>query len=250
MRKSKIKKVLICALAVGVLTTTSITSAFAADLSGTKNKEITSNAEKSKSLSQEDKETLNNWLKKYDVNDSTRESLLNKLEKGDLWDSVTSKEPVKSENLDKNTSKKTYADGSISITAVDNSKASISSKKGGISLDSISEGETESGSGYKTYTGSRVYQNKGLVEAQFFADYTYVQNGDDYIDSVYDEKVKAVGCSISSIDLSIVNARESSRHPASAKLDFIVTGYNGSVGGNCYLKLNVGNDTAYSSYSY
>lgn len=54
---------------------------------------------------------------KYDVNDHTRALLLEKLEKGQLWDSVTANSPISTEELDSNTSKITYADGSIQSTS-------------------------------------------------------------------------------------------------------------------------------------
>lgn len=63
MRNSKIKKVLATMMAIEVISTTSITTAFASDLSGAKNTEIASSSKVAMNLTDENKETLDNWLK-------------------------------------------------------------------------------------------------------------------------------------------------------------------------------------------
>ncbi|MDR3597842.1 hypothetical protein [Clostridium sp.] len=250
MKRNKIMKFLMGAVAISVLSTTSITTtAFASDLSGTKDKEITSSSGIKLNLTEENKESLDNWLSQYNVDSNTKALLLEKLEKGQLWDSVTSSSPIKTEKLDENTSKNTYADGSISITGVtDGSVKSTSSKKGDISLDDVDGGKTESGSGYVNHTYSKVSEDLGLINAYFYADYTFVQGGDDYIDDAYDEYVHSNVISISNVSLSVNRPKETYNHAAEATLKFL--GDTNYSSGTLYLKLVVSHDSAYSQAKF
>lgn len=87
-----------------------------------------------------------------------------------------------------------------------------------------------------------------MINAHFYADYTLVQGGDDYIDDAYDEYVHSYILSISDVSLSVNRPKETSNHRAEATLKFLGDVPNSS--GSLYLKLVGGDDSAYSQYQY
>lgn len=249
----RIKKFLAISLVTGILSGMNVT-AFASESSnkgGVTDKEITTNINSANSnkLSEKDKKELNTWMEKYKVDENTRNRLLDKLDKGYLWESITSpKSPVKKEKLDNCSIKKTYSDGSIIICGYENG-TSVSNKTSNISLDSIDEGTGSGGSGYWNVTGSKIYYYGGTVNAEFYADYTFVNGGYDYISKIYKKHVLGLGCTVSAITLDMVQKREDANDPAHAQLNFIVTSLKGVASGNMDLDLYVGNNTANSDFN-
>lgn len=250
MKKNRIKKFLTVALAVGVLSTTSVIPAFAS-VTPTTNQAVSSTTAKSTSLSKSDKDTLNKWMKQYGVDDSTREALIAKYENGQLWDSITnSKSPTKIEKLDDNSVKRTYADGSISISSISGGSKTTTESNGSISINSVGGGTSTSGSGYINIKGATVSEYQGVVNAQFLADYTLVNGGMDYITKVYNKKVVVIGGAASGVTLTMIQKQETLNDPAEAELAFDVTVYSGGGSANGWLQLFVGNNSAYDDWSF
>lgn len=82
----------------------------------------------------------------------------------------------------------------------------------------------------------------------FFADYTFVQGGDDYISKVYDGYGKVIGGSMELPELSIKQKSENVSGPAEAEIKTQInyvanTGYSETA----WLKLHVGYDSAWTS---
>lgn len=242
MIKKKFKIFLATALAIGMLTSTSITPAFASSTNVLdNNSNVIEVQNEENTLTEKDKSEVDDWMKSNGVKKDTRESLIEKLEDGEVWDSMNSSSPVKVEKLDKSSIKETYADGSILIKGMEDVPVRT--------LRSLSGGETSSGSGYQNVKGKKVYVYGGTINAQFYADYTLVNNGYDYISKVYNKKVVGVGMVASNVDLGITQTKENGNGPAEATLDFEITSIGGWAGGNGYLKLFVGNDEATSDWS-
>lgn len=193
-------------------------------------------------FTEEEKSYLANWLIENGVNENTKDKLMEKLEKGEMWDSISGGNPVKIEKLDEMTEKTIYEDGSIIVSG-----SELENNKNNRAL---SGGTTQSGSGYISRLNVKVYQNSGVINAHFYANYTNANGGYDIIDSIRDPKVVTVGGTVSDIKLKMVKRREDAGGHAQARLSFTVSSYGGVVGGNCWLDLRVGGDNAYTKYSY
>lgn len=181
------------------------------------------------------------YLSEYDVSKETQDDLIYKLESGEKWDSLKGINPVSTHTIEKSGTEEkveTFPDGSISVSGMDLSTVEESSVITPYDLD---PGDISSGSGYTSYRGAKVYRNTGVLNASFYADFTQVNGGMSYITRVYDERVFAIGGSVSEISLNLVKSREDLNYPAEAKLSFIVTIYPGGAGANAWLKLQVGN---------
>lgn len=241
-----LKKIITCTLAIGIISSTNCVSVFASGIQDS-NIEISNEETNSIVLSAKDKNDLKEWMNQYGVSELTQEDLLKKLEDGQAWDSMNGSEPIKVEKLDDFSIKESYKDGSISISGVyENNNIEENSE---VSTYSLSGGTTSSGSGYMNVKNKKVYKNTGTINAQFYADYTVVKGGHSYISKVYNKKVIGIGCTISEVSLYIDKAKQDGNGPAEATLDFMIAAYSGVAGGNCYLKLFVGNDAS-SAFSF
>ncbi|WP_098748468.1 DUF5626 family protein [Paenibacillus sp. EZ-K15] len=188
-------------------------------------------------------------LSEYGVSEETQEDLINKLKNNEKWDSLKGVKPVSTRTVLKNDIEEKveiFQDGSISVSAMDLSTAEVSDVITPYDLD---PGNISSGSGYTNYRGARIYKNEIVLFAQFYADFTTVNQGMSYITRVYDGDVNGVGGTISDVSLNVIQYKEDLNYPAEAKLSFIVSGWGGWGGGTCWLKLQVGN-SHYSTPSY
>lgn len=210
------------------------------------------------------------FLTKYHVEEKVQKELIEKLENGEVWDSVNNqKTPIKTEVTQDedgiNETVSRFADGSVSVTTVEPvsveftessevpvtpSFSSSTKNAGSIGTFAVSPGTVSSGSGYKTFKKAKVSQYAGFINASFYANFTIVQGGNDYISNVYDWKVVTYFGTYAFNEFKITRKTESLSGKASAKLTFSYGLYNGGLGGNCWLKLHVGKDSYSSSYSY
>lgn len=105
------------------------------------------------------------------------------------------------------------------------------------------------GSGYCTYYEVLIDGTSGVQSAEFYADFTFVQGGADYISKVYDDRVMVIGGTYQNKSLSIMRQKEDLYYnrPAYAALTWDTI----SVGCGCssYLKLFVEDDNYYSDGS-
>lgn len=139
-----------------------------------------------------------------------------------------------------------YKDGSIVVTSVDYESVEEVS----IAPRAVSPGTVTSGSGYKNYKKAKVYYNSGIANAHFYANFTIVQGGNDYISSVYDKKVTAFGGTASEISLNLTRSKETLDNKASAKLSFNFVNFNNTASTSCWLKLSVGKDSYSETHSF
>jgi len=213
------------------------------------------------SLSSEDTMELKTFFSKYEVNNVTQEKLINKFNEGRAWDSLDqNSQPVLTYTVSNDGQKElvsTYKDGSILVSAIDpalvefnvpeipTSEKSLKIVKDGPSR-AVDPGTVTGGSGYKSYKKAKVYSSSGIVSAYFYANFTIVQGGKDYISSVYDYKLTGIGGTATVDNFRIVRKTETLDNKASAKLDFTFAPFNGTASTTCWLKLFVGGDK-YSS---
>lgn len=208
-------------------------------------------------ISQNDIIQLKTFLNDYGVNQKTQNTLLNKLESGEIWDSLKKNEKpthsYETENNDVTEKVEVYKDGSIIVTSINYEEVEevneISENKL-ISPLAVSPGTVTGGSGYKNFKKAKVYYNSGIANAHFYANFTIVFGGNDYISNVYDQKVTAIGGSASDISLKRTRAKETLDNKASAKLSFNFTNFNNTGSTTAWLKLFVGKDSYSESHSF
>lgn len=199
-------------------------------------------------LSEEDELEIREMLDELNIDKKTQDNLINKLENNQIWDCMdegqVSKIPESYFNvsIDEPVKRYTFPDGSVIET-----KLELLEEPPMILHSAVTGGSTSSGSGYSTVRGAKISTKKGLLGMGFYADYTNVHGGYDYISRVYDSWVKVVGGSYSNRNLKIVKKRENSSGPAQAKLSADVSWVGGLTGaGTEWLKLYVGKDRAWS----
>lgn len=230
----KMSKVIAAALLI--LSVQSTTANIGLAMESNDSKEINLNL--ISSLSNEDIEELKTFLSCYGVDDLTIVNLINKLQNGELLDSIN---PEKQhlgivEKIGNEREKVTYPDGSIVIKGIDN-----------IQNRAISGGTVSSGTGYSSRIGARIYHNAGLINCEFYADYTNVQGGYDIIEKVYRYDIRVLGGSFTGATLAINKKYENSQGNAWASLRFKVSTL-GLVDSIANLDLFVGRDTAYTRF--
>ena len=217
------------------------------------------NVQENAEISQEDIIQIKSFLNQYDVDQETQTILLEKLNAGDIWDSLKKgEEPIRSFEIQTNDiveKVEEYKDGSIVVSSIDYESVeefeNIKPLKGNlISTLGVDPGTKTSGSGYANYKKAKVYYNTGIANAYFYADFTLVNGGYDYIDRVYDHKVTAFGGSASEISLTLTKAKENANGKASAKLDFNYINFNTTASTTCWLKLTVGGDSYKETHSF
>lgn len=266
-------KKIVAGLMVPVLAlslTTGIESAEASKKTSKQNNvEINSTMTK---IPEKDVLAIQEFFNKYNVDLTTQNDLLNKLEKGEVWDSLKENtQPINIiESSDEEGNKEqieVYEDGSISVTTIapeivetfdepfEQPLLETPTSGSGTGLIQpmdvhIGTGTVTSGSGYRAYKHVQVRKSIGIADAHFYADFTLVQGGMDFIQRVYDYKLVGQGGSANFNSLRIVRAKETQDYKASAKLDFTFVLVNGAGSTSCWLKLFVGKDTYSSAYSY
>nr|WP_012390448.1 DUF5626 family protein [Exiguobacterium arabatum]CAQ35228.1 hypothetical protein [Exiguobacterium arabatum] len=203
--------------------------------------------------------SLKEFLAIYNVDVVTQEKLINKLENGEIWDSLKPNvEPIdfiqnsdKAGNIEQI---EIYADGSVAATTIEPTTVetfeATPSVPGMIQPMTVTPGTVTGGSGYKAYKKAQVRKNIGVADAYFYADFTLVQGGMDFIQRVYDYKLVGKGGTTTFTGLKITRAKETQDYKASAKLDFNFVAYDGLGSVSCWLKLFVGKDSYSSAYSY
>lgn len=211
--------------------------------------ELTQNSiEEHTKISQEDINELTTFLNNYNVDKKVQMNLIKKLNDGEIWDSLKKdQKAIHSYEIQTNgiTEKvEQYQDGSIVVTSVDYESAEE------ITPFAVSPGTVTGGSGYKNFKKAKVYYNAGIANAHFYADFTIVFGGNDYISRVYDHKVSAVGGSANDIQLKLTRSKETLDNKASAKLSFNYINFNNTGSISCWLKLTVGKDKYTETHSY
>lgn len=196
---------------------------------------------------------VKDFLNQYGVTESTQNELIEKINNGQILDSMKEgAEAVsvyKINNSDVVETVAVYPDGSISVTGIEPNNDEFR-EHDNITPFAIEGGSIISGSGYTGYKDRRVYHNTGIINAQFQADYTIVNGGNDFISNVYDEKIMVFLGNHSNTNLKIVRRTETLDNPAQAKLSFDLKYYTGAFSGNVFLQLFVGNNRAYTKHSW
>ncbi|MED2743063.1 hypothetical protein [Brevibacillus porteri] len=180
---------------------------------------------------------MEKWSKLIDEN--KRYELLDKLRNGEVWDSINHEKKMKS--LVQPEEKKfefTEADGSVTAGTM------FTYPDGSITITSVSGGTSTCGTGYCNYKGRKVLETDFTQSGEFKANYTTVQDDDDYISKVYDYVIVAGNDSYSDAELSIDTKYESYGDPAYAYLRWQASGYTH------YVKLYVGDDIAWSEAEF
>lgn len=191
-------------------------------------------------------------LSELNISDEVQNNLILKLKNGEIWDCMDKSQVAQipegyfNVSLDNPVARYTFPDGSVIEHSLDISDSKIDFD-GAISTCGIVNGSVSSGSGYMSITGARISTQKGFMGIGFYADFTHVNRGYDYISNVYDPYVKIVG-SCSDPVLEITQPRENASGPACAKVStqasYGVGDY--SYTGTEWLKLYVGNDDAWT----
>ncbi|MGW8428220.1 hypothetical protein ACWGJQ_22485 [Peribacillus simplex] len=136
-------------------------------------------------------------LRKNKVSESDIKKLMKKLKNGEVWDSINPKmkDTPTETKIDKNTTKYTFPDGSVSIQTISGGiKEEVSKPEGGMTTKgTIGGGTHTSGSGYHTVTGARVSGSVILAGASYKIDYTFIQGGYDKISRVYSRNITVPG---------------------------------------------------------
>lgn len=200
--------------------------------------------EQQQNLTENEKAELRSFWSSYSVDQETQESLIAKYEEtGHIDANDANNSPI--EVIEGEEKIETFQDGSIRVSGVE-----ASEDVGETDLFAVDPGSVSSGSGYRSFTGARVYHNTGTINASFYADFTLVQKGYDRITNARDEKVTVIGGTQSNRSLVVGKSNEDANGPAQATLSFDVAGVGGAVGSNAYIRLHVGGDSYYSSYDY
>jgi len=208
---------------------------------------------------------LINFFNNYDVPYSLQIELLEKLRKGKKWDSLNNEKAISKEKrlnddgVEEIVSR--FKDGSIVVNSGDTElfefkelyiesdlkkMENIKNSPQGI----VSGGTVTGGSGYKSYKKAKVYSNTGVLNASFYANFTLVQNGNDFISNAYDYSIQGKLGVASFQSLKIIKKTESLDGRAQAKLDFSYKAAEDVVNSTYWLKLYVGNDKYSSSDNY
>lgn len=138
-----------------------------------------------------------------------------------------------------------YADGSVSVSKIEQPKAP---SKGLASTQSVGScAETTGGSGYILRKNCLVSEGTDILEMAFRMDWTAISSGYDKINAVRSPYAYTRGGTAETPKLSISKANESSASPASARA---TTQYQGANSFTATLTAKVGGDKASSSKSW
>lgn len=239
MKKKALKVIVLCFTLSIFLSTNGVANA--------------SEPEYAQSQYEDDLLQLKDFFNQYGVNESIQNELINKINNGQPLDSMKENTEAVSSYV-KNTNRvienvSVYQDGSISVTSVEPVVEEIIGNDF-ITPFGIGGGSSNSGSGYVNNKNKKVYYNTGIINAYFFANYTFVNGGNDYISSAYDPKVVVTFGTHSGMSLKLVRKNETLDNKATAKLSFDYKMFANQAGGNAWLKLTVGKDKATETHSY
>lgn len=173
-------------------------------------------------LSTEELKNVEEQLKKYNVNEKTTKKLVKKLEKQEPLDSMILdvSDAVKTDKIETDTGYEaiyTFADGSISIMGVEELNKL---NDGGFTTmgTGIEGGSCTGGSGYMNCSNKKVYyENPGVWEISFKANYTFVYGGYDKITWAANQSVWMVGGTTGSPSMRIIRGTETAYDKAEAR---------------------------------
>jgi len=202
------------------------------------------------SMTDEELENMKEELMKYGVSSDVADSLSNKIRNGqpldsmlmDVEDAIDVEVKKHSDGSEEHIY--TFPDGSITVVGVEYAPFY---NEGEVTTfgTGISGGSCTTGSGYTSCTNRKVYYNNpGVWEISFRANYTYVQGGYDSISWAGNESVWMVGGTIGNPYCRIIRSKETSFQKAEAR--FSVYLYLGGQYGTQTrsVSLLVGGDTA------
>ncbi|MBG9692714.1 hypothetical protein V4V34_07115 [Lysinibacillus sphaericus] len=222
--------------------------------------EINHESQEKVQLTQEALDYMTSFLNKYHVDNETQRDLLEKVSNGELLDSNLNKEPINTYTVESNNVTENVAvfeDGSIAVTSVDLSEATIeevpNTEKNSamISPFSISGGSITSGSGYTNYKNAYINQSTLTIAAAFYADFTVVNGVGSYITYVNQGYYLKVYTGYASGDsLTVVNAKETGSQPAEAILKWTYVAYSGAASNTNWLKLHLQNGKATTPWNW
>lgn len=167
------------------------------------------------------------------IDEKTQEKLLNKLQDGELLDCMIPAKIEKAQkylvvSLEQPRAEYTFEDGSKIISEISIESNDIIEPMAVITTD------------VKCYMGSALYY------AQFYANVTFTDYGDDRINSIRDQKAYSITSPITYGTFGITNKVASPSAPATARFNWkILT--NGTWY-NQYLQLNVQNGSTWNTY--
>ncbi|MFJ4167783.1 hypothetical protein ACIPY5_19700 [Microbacterium sp. NPDC089698] len=144
---------------------------------------------------------LTEFLSEYGVAPDTQQALVVKLRSGTVLDSMTEASPVSTDTSASDAATKTietFQDGSIRVTSVEKPKpapdpGTISTRGGGFGECSQSGDEN-----HQWNKNCSIERWDGIITQHFYANFTYVTPGYDYIDSVWGATYQVWGASSAS----------------------------------------------------
>lgn len=192
-------------------------------------------------FSENELKKIENEMKKWSkiIDQDQQNKLLNKLKNGEIWDSINHDKKMKSLLQPKEKEFQfTEEDGSLTIGTM------FTYPDGSVTITSISGGTSSCGTGYCNYKGRKILETDFTQSGEFKANYTIVQDDDDYISKVYDYLIVSGQDNYSDAVLKIEDKYEAYSDPAYAYLRWQASGYTH------YVKLYVGNDKAWSTSDF
>ncbi|MCR2818829.1 hypothetical protein NQ166_08295 [Microbacterium sp. zg.Y1090] len=150
---------------------------------------------------------------------TTQDALVDKLLSGEPLDSMTGAAPVSTNTTVESgfeVTENVYADGSVSINRIEIAKPAPA--PGTITPFGVSGCSTSNGSGVVRKTNCLIDRWDGIVQQNFRADFTFVNNGYDRIDSIYSQSSVVYGArSWKQESFSIGKRYENASGPARAE---------------------------------
>ncbi|MFC4768276.1 hypothetical protein [Effusibacillus consociatus] len=211
-----------------------------------------------KELTAEQEKQIIQNMTNLEIDEKTQKILLNKVKKGEKVDSEIPENKAKAEkylaiNPNENESRKIkFEDGSMFEQIVSDKKVvkKFTFKDGSAVIESVdtSKGTVSCGTGYCNYKGVQVKQSTVFMSAYFYADFTIINGGDDYISKVYDYYIGTWG-NYEFVSFGIIKQQEAWGEAAQAELRWKTDegGYNTETN---WLKLYVGGNDYWSSANY
>ena len=163
---------------------------------------------------------LTEFLSEYGVAPATQQALVVKLRSGTVLDSMTEASPVSTDTSESDAATKTietFQDGSIRVTSVQKAKpapdpGTISTRAG------IAECTQSGDDNHQWNKNCSIERWDGIITQRFYANFTYVTPGYDYIDSVWGATYQVWGAnSASQTYFGITKKTEDAAGPAVAE---------------------------------
>lgn len=172
----------------------------------------------------DDSKEVKAWLDKYDVPVKAQETIVEKLANGILPDSMNGSKPVEEETFQIPSeigTRSIFADGSISIASVSDSRQGAS---GAITPYSVDSCAVTGGSGWGRWSNCSVNISNGAISMAFMATFERYQGVDPKIVSVWSATSKSNYGTITKPTLRI---HKKQGNPALAYAKAKYTSYNG-----------------------